>query len=159
MCATDITYVWTPEGWLYLAVVMDLFSRQTVGWAINRRMKAQPVLDALAMAYWKRRPSAGPLHHSDRGSHACGQYRNQPESYQMITGRSRKGDCRDNAPTERFFRSLKPECLAYCRFAFRAAAEMEILEHVTFYNAYRLHSTTGCMSPMEFKKKYLLKAA
>ena len=157
---TDITYVWTLEGWLYLAVVMDLFSRQIVGWAMNKRMKAQLVLDALAMAYWRRKPSAGLLHHSDRGSqYACGQYRDQLENYQMTPSMSRKGDCWDNAPTERFFRSLKSERLAYCRFASRAAAEMEILEYVTFYNAYRLHSTIGYMSPMECEKKYLLKAA
>jgi transposase InsO family protein len=146
---------------------MDLFSRQIVGWAMNKRMKAQLVLDALAMAYWRRKPSAGLLHHSDRGSqYACGQYRDQLENYQMISSMSRKGDCWDNAPTERFFRSLKSERLAYCRFASRAAAEMEILEYVTFYNADRLHSTTdrlhstiGYMSPMECEKKYLLKAA
>ena len=138
---TDITYVWTLEGWLYPAVVMDLFFRQIVGWAMNKRMKAQLVLDALAMAYWKRKPSAGLLHHSDRGSqYACGQYRDQPENYQMIPSMSRKGDCWDNAPIERFFRSLESECLAYCRFAFRAAAEIEILEYITFCNVYIVYT-------------------
>ena len=157
---TDITYVWTLEGWLYLAVVMDLFSRQIVGWAMDKRMKAQLVLDALAMAYWRRKPSAGLLHHSDRGSqYACGLYQDQLENYQMIPSMSRKGNCWDNAPTERFFRSLKSEYLTYCRFASRAAAEMEILEYITFYNAYRLHSTLGYRSPMECERKYLLKAA
>jgi putative transposase len=153
-------YVWTLEGWLYLAVVMDLFSRQIVGWAMNKRMKSQLVIDALAMAYWRRKPSSGLMHHSDRGSqYACGRYRNQLESYQMIPSMSRKGDCWDNAPTERFFRSLKSEHLAYCRFESRIAAKMEILEYITFYNAYRLHSTLGYMSPMGCEKQFFLKTA
>ena len=156
----DITYVWTFEGWLYLAVVMDLFSRQIVGWAMSKRMKAQLVLDAPAMAYWRRKPSAGLLHHSDRGSqYACGQYQDQLAKYQMIPSMSRKGNCWDNAPTERFFRSLKSEHLTYCRFSSRAAAEMEILEYITFYNAYRLHSTLGYRSPMECERKHLLETA
>lgn len=156
----DITYVWTLEGWLYLAVVMDLHSRQVVGWAMDKRMKTQLVTDALAMAYWRRKPLAGLMHHSDRGSqYACKDYQNQLKQYQMVPSMSRKGNCWDNAPTERFFRSLKSEHLQYCRFASRAAAKAEVLNYITFYNAYRLHSTLGYMSPMEYEKQNLLKVA
>jgi putative transposase len=106
----DISYVWTFEGWLYLAVVMDLHSRQIVGWAMNERMKKQLVIDALAMAYRQRKPPKGLLHHSDRGSrYASYDYQNLLESYGMQAGMSRKGNCWDNAPMERFFRSLKSE--------------------------------------------------
>jgi transposase InsO family protein len=102
--AADITYVWTLEGWLYLAVVMDLFSRQIVGWAMDKRMKNKLTLDALAMAYWRRKPLKGLVHHSDRGrQYACYQYQKRLQHYDMIASMSRKGDCWDNAPVERFF--------------------------------------------------------
>jgi putative transposase len=157
---TDITYLWTMEGWLYLAVVLDLFSRQVVGWAMDKHMRVQLALDALAMAYWRRKPAPGLIHHSDRGiQYACDQYRRQLEQYKMIPSMSRKGDCWDNAPTERFFRSLKYEHLLSCRLATREAARIETLEYITFYNADRLHSKLGYMSPMEFEQKELLKAA
>ena len=157
---TDITYVWTYEGWLYLAVVMDLFSRQIVGWAIDRRMKTKLVKNALSMAYWRRKPPAGLIHHSDRGSqYACDRYQDQLRSYQMIPSMSRKGDCWDNAPTERFFRSLKSEYLTYYRLFSRDMAKREVLEYITFYNAYRLHSTLGYVSPMAYEKQNLSKAA
>ncbi len=156
----DITYVWTLEGWLYLAVVMDLHSRQIVGWAMDKRMKTQLVQDALSMAYWRRKPSAGLMYHSDRGSqYASDKSRNQLKDYQMVQSMSRKGNCWDNAPTERFFRSLKSERLVFCRFTSRAAAKAETLDYITFYNAYRLHSTLGYKSPMEYEKIKFLKAA
>ena len=129
---TDITYLWTMEGWLYLAVVLDLFSRQVVGWAMDKHMKVQLTLDALAMAYWRRKPAPGLIHHSDRGiQYACDQYQRQLEQYKMIPSMSRKGDCWDNAPTERFFRSLKYEHLLSCRLATREAAKIETLEYIT----------------------------
>jgi transposase InsO family protein len=156
----DITYVWTFEGWLYLAIIMDLYSRQIVGWAMDKRMKKRLVLDALAMAYWQRKPSKGLLHHSDRGSqYACHDYRKQLESYGMEASMSRKGNCWDNAPTERFFRSLKSERLTACRFLTRKEAKMEILDYITFYNSIRLHSTLGYLSPMAYEKEQYLKAA
>lgn len=156
----DISYVWTFEGWLYLAVVMDLFSRQIVGWAMSERMKKQLVLDALAMAYWRRKPPEGLLHHSDRGSqYACPDYRKRLESYGMQASMSRKGNCWDNAPTERFFRSLKSERLTACRFATRNEAKLEILDYLTFYNSIRLHSTLGYQSPMAYEKERFLKVA
>ena len=156
----DITYVWTFEGWLYLAIIMDLYSRQIVGWSMDKRMKRQLALDALAMAYWQRKPSKGLLHHSDRGSqYACHDYRKQLESYGMEASMSRKGNCWDNAPTERFFRSLKSERLTACRFLTRKEAKMEILDYITFYNSIRLHSTLGYLSPMAYEKEQYLKAA
>jgi putative transposase len=158
--ASDITYLWTLEGWHYLAVVMDLFSRQIVGWAMDKRMKTKLTLDALAMAYWRRKPDTGLLHHSDRGvQYACHEYQKRLDHYAMSVSMSRKGDCWDNAPVERFFRSLKSERLASCRFATRKSAELEVLDYITFYNFARLHSTLGYRSPMEYEKEHLLKAA
>ena len=156
----DLTYVWTLEGWLYLAVVLDLCSRQIVGWAMDKRMKKQLVIDALSMAFWRRKPPAGLLHHSDRGSqYACNDYQKLLRTWHMVPSMSRKADCWDNAPTERFFRSLKSERLDYCRFATRAAAKIEILDYITYYNAIRLHSTLGYRSPMDYEKEQLLKVA
>ncbi len=152
----DLTYIWTLEGWMYLAVVLDLFSRQVVGWAMDKRMDADLVLNALTTAYWRRNPEAGLLHHSDRGSqYACDAYQKLLNQFGMLPSMSRKGDCWDNAPTERFFRSLKSERLNYCRFPTRHAAKMEVLDYITFYNAYRRHSTLGYLSPMEFERKYI----
>ena len=156
----DISYVWTYEGWLYLSVVMDLYSRQIVGWATNEQMKKQLVLDALAMAYWQRKPSKGLLHHSDRGSqYASHEYQKQLDRFGMTASMSRKGNCWDNAPTERFFRSLKSERLTACRFVTRNQAKNEILDYITFYNSIRLHSTLGYLSPMAYEKEQYLKVA
>lgn len=156
----DITYLWTLEGWVYLAVILDLFSRQVVGWAMDKHMRVDLVLNALKMAYWRRKPSPRLIHHSDRGvQYACDQYQKQLEQFQIVPSMSRKGDCWDNAPTERFFRSLKYEHLLPCRPATTEAAKRETLEYITFYNAYRLHSTLGYLSPMEFERTKLLKAA
>ena len=156
----DITYVWTLEGWLYLAVVMDLYSRQIVGWATDKRIKKQLTLNVLAMAYWRRKPLPGLLHHSDRGSqYACYDYQDRLRQYDMITSMSRKGDCWDNAPTERFFRSLKTERLDGIRFVTRASAQMEIIDYITYYNSLRLHSTLGYVSPMDYEKEHLRNAA
>jgi transposase InsO family protein len=156
----DISYVWTFEGWLYLAVVMDLFSRQIVGWAMDKRIKKQLTIDALAMAYFRRRPDPGLLHHSDRGSqYACHDYQKRLKQYRMIPSMSRKGDCWDNAPTERFFRSLKSERLSECRFTTRSAAKMEVLDYVSYYNSIRLHSTLGYKSPFAYEKEQCRLAA
>jgi transposase InsO family protein len=157
---TDISYVWTLEGWLYLAIVMDLYSRQIVGWAMNKRMQTQLTLDALAMAYWHRKPPQGLVHHSDRGSqYACSDYRKRLNQYGMTASMSRKGNCWDNAPTERFFGSLKTEWLRSCRFTTRKAARLEILDYISYYNALRLHSALGYVSPMDYEKEQLKKVA
>jgi transposase InsO family protein len=143
--AADITYVWTLEGWLYLAAVMELFSRQIVGWAMDKRMKSKLTLDALAMAYWRRKPPKGLLHHSDRGSqYACYEYQKQLQHYGMIASMCRK---------------VKSERLASCRFATRKAAETEILDYITYYNFARLHSTLRFQSAMQYEKEQLLKVA
>jgi transposase InsO family protein len=158
--ATDITYIWSLEGWLYLAVVLDLYSRQVVGWAINKRMKKQLTLDALAMAYWRRKPAPGLLHHSDRGSqYACHDYRKRLDQYGMVASMSRKGNCWDNAPTERFFRSLKSERLSDYRFVTRQSAEMQVLDYISYYNSIRLHSTLGYKTPFAYEKELCRKAA
>ena len=158
--AADITYVWTLEGWLYLAVVIDLFSRQIVGWSMDKRMKKQLTLDALAMAYWRRKPPIGLIHHSDRGSqYACNEYRNRLKQYGMVASMSRKGDCWDNAPTERVIGSLKSERLSDCRFITRRFAELEVLDYIGYYNSIRLHSTLGYKSPMTYEKELQRKAA
>lgn len=158
--ACDITYVWTSQSWLYLAVVMDLFSRQIVGWAADKHMKSELTLDALAMAYWRRKPLEGLLHHSDRGTqYACTDYQNRLRQYKMTPSMSRKGDCWDNAPVERFFGSLKTERLESYRFATRKDAQIEILDYITYYNFVRLHSTLGYQSPMQYEKERLQKVA
>ncbi len=147
---TEPNRVWTLAAWLYLAVVMDPFSRQIIGWA----------MDALSMALWRRKPAAGLLHHSDRGSHyACHDYQKLLSDWRIVPGMSRRGDCWDNAPMERFFRSLKSERLDYCRFADRMEAKMVILDYITFSNANRLHSTLGYRSPMDYEKELLMKGA
>ena len=139
---------------------MDLYSRQIVGWAIDKRMKTQLTLDALAMAYWRRKPSPGLLHHSDRGSqYACPDYREYLNQYGMTASMSRKGDCWDNSPTEWFFRSLKSERLSLYRFATRKAARLEIIDYISFYNSLRLHSTLGYVSPMDYEKEHHDKVA
>lgn len=156
----DISYVWTHEGWLYLAVVLDLFSRRVVGWAMDKRMKKDLVLSALAMAWWQRRPPKGLLHHSDRGGqYACPAYQERLAQYGMRASMSRKGDCWDNAPTERFFRSLKSERLRLYRFETRASARLEILDYIAFYNGVRLHSTLDYHSPINYEKERLQHAA
>ena len=157
---TDITYIWTFEGWYYLAVVMDICSRQIVGWAMDKRMKSELAKEALTMAYWRRKPKSGLLHHSDRGSqYASDIYQKQLKEYRMIPSMSRKGDCLDNAPMERFFRSLKSERLSFCKFYTRHEARMEILDYISFYNSSRLHSSLGYLSPMDFEMNQTLNVA
>lgn len=141
----DITYVWTEEGWLYLAVVLDLFNREVVGWSIKSRMTAELVTDALTMAWFRRKPEAGVMHHSDRGSqYASEAMQRQLTEYGMTCSMSRKGNCWDNAPTESFFNSLKNERVHGARYATRAAAIADLFDYIeVFYNRSRRHSTLG----------------
>jgi len=149
----DITYVRTDEGWLYLAVVIDLFSRQVVGFAMHERMTRQLVIDALRMAWFRRRPAAGLIFHSDRGNqYASGDFQKQLKAFGMLGSMSRKGDCWDNAVTETLFGSLKVERLHGMRFGTRRAAKDEVMDWLQFYNHRRLHSTLGYLSPMNFEK-------
>lgn len=152
---TDITYVWTLEGWLYLAVVMDLFSRQVVGWAIDDTMRTGLCVDALQMAFWRRKPSPDLLHHSDRGSqYASHEYRQHLAVMGMAQSMSRKGNCWDNAPTERFFRSLKYEQLHHEKLATKQFAKLCIVDYLAFYNGQRLHSVLGYQTPLQFEQLF-----
>lgn len=152
--ATDITYLWTQQGWVYLAVVLDLYSRRVVGWAMDRRMKKALVIRALMMAVNLRHPPPGLLHHSDRGSqYASYAYQKLLKQYGMIPSMSRKGDCWDNAPVERFFSSLKREWTGDQLYRTREEAIADVREYVAvYYNSKRLHSTLDYMTPMDYEK-------
>ena len=153
----DLTYVWTQEGWLYLAVVLDLFNREVVGWSIKPRMTADIVTDALTMAWFRRRPAPGLIHHSDRGSqYASHAFQNKLAEYGMICSMSRKGNCWDNAPTESFFNSLKNERVHGTRYATRADAMADLFDYIeAFYNRSRRHSTLGYKSPIRFLQDWI----
>ena len=157
---TDISYVWTLEGFVYVATVMDLYSRQIVGWAIDDSMKTSLCINALQMAYWRKKPNPGLLHHSDRGSqYASLAYREQLKSMGMEQSMSRKGNCWDNSPKERFFRSLKSEQLNYERMVSKAMAKLCIVDYIAFYNGQRIHSTLGYKTPLAFEREFYRKTA
>jgi putative transposase len=146
----DITYVLTAEGWLYLAVILDLASRRVVGWSMSERMKAALVCDALRSAYWQRKPPAGLIMHTDRGSqYASKRHRKLLQDYQMQQSMSRKGNCWDNAPAESFFKTLKVERINQKQYSTRAEARLDIVDWIEgFYNRQRLHSSIGYQSPV-----------
>ena len=154
--AADITYIWTSEGWLYLAVVLDLFSRRIVGWAMGTTLERSLVLAALDMAVTSRQPQAGLLCHSDRGSqYASGDYQQALKNANAVCSMSRKGNCWDNAPTESFFATLKRELVHRRRFATRQEARSAVFAWIeTWYNRKRRHSTLGYLSPEAFEKNY-----
>jgi len=149
---SDITYLWTDEGWLYLAIVLDLFNREVIGWSIKPRMTAEIVTDALTMAWFRKRPTAGLLHHSDRGSQYASQaFQDKLKAYAMTCSMSRKGNCWDNAPTESWFNSFKNERVFGVRHATRSQMRAETFEYIeVFYNRKRLHSALGYKSPSQF---------
>jgi len=151
--AADITYIWTREGWMYLAVVIDLYSRKVVGWGMSSRMKASLVCDALTMAIWQRKPSAGLIVHSDRGSqYASWQYRRLLKKNGFVGSMSRKGNCWDNSVVESFFGSLKQEIVVWCHYQTRFEAKQDILDYIVmFYNNNRLHSSLGYQSPNQYE--------
>jgi putative transposase len=153
--ATDITFIWTKEGWLYLAIVIDLFSRLVVGWSMSERIDRHLVLSALDMARARRSPLAGLLHHSDRGSqYASGDYRDALLASVMICSMSRKGNCWDNAVAESFFSTLKMELVYETEFDTRPVAKTALFEYIeVFYNRQRRHSTLGYLSPMDFERE------
>lgn len=149
----DITYIPTREGWLYLAIVLDLFSRAVVGWAMGSRMTADLVNDAMLMAIWKRKPAKGLIFHSDRGSqYASDDYRKILKTYGVVASMSRKGDCWDNAVAESFFHTLKIELIHHCDFEIREEARATIFEYIeVFYNRQRLHSSNGYEAPLVYE--------
>lgn len=153
----DITYIWTQEGWLYLAIVLDLYSRKVVGWSMSSRMKAQLVCDALLMAIWQRRPATGLIHHSDRGSqYASKAFRSLLKAHDFKGSMSRKGDCWDNAVAESFFGSLKQERVQWRNYQTRYQAQQDILNYITmFYNPHRLHSYLGYKSPCQYEAEMM----
>jgi putative transposase len=156
--AGDITYIWTQEGWLYLAVVIDLFSRKVVGWSMSSRMKASLACDAMQMALWQRRPNAGLVTHSDRGvQYASKAYRALLKAHGCTGSMSRKGNCWDNAVSESFFGRLKQERVQWRNYQTRLEAQQDILNYITmFYNSHRLHSFLGYKSPNQFEKDQMI---
>jgi transposase InsO family protein len=147
----DITYIATAEGWLYLACVMDLASRRIVGWSMSERMKADLVCQALKSAYWRRKPAAGLIMHSDRGSqYASDSHRQLIKDYRMIQSMSRRGNCWDNAAMESFFKTLKVERVHLLRYDTRAVAKLDIVDWIEgFYNQQRMHSSIDYQTPVD----------
>lgn len=152
---SDVTYVWTSEGWLYLAVVLDLYSRKVVGWSLSTRLHAKLVCDALLMAIWQRKPKPGLIFHSDRGSqYASRAVRKLLEQHKLSGSMSRKGDCWDNAVAESFFGSLKSERLSWQHYRTRREAYEDIVDYIAmFYNPWRLHSSVGYKSPDNYERE------
>jgi transposase InsO family protein len=152
--SSDITYIATAEGWLYLAVVMDLYSRQIIGWSMQLTLQRQLVLDALKMALQRRQPGQSLLHHSDRGSqYASHDYQSLLARYGIEPSMSRRGNCYDNSPVESFFASLKKECVRARVYKSRYQAKSALFDYIeVFYNRQRLHSSLGYHSPIEFER-------
>lgn len=156
---TDITYVATDDGWLYLAGIKDLFNGELVGYAMSDRMTTALVSQALFRAVAAKRPAKGLIHHSDRGSQYCSHaYQRQLQQFGMLASMSRKGDCWDNAPMESFWGSLKNELVHHRRFATREQAKQEITEYIEiFYNRIRKQARLGYLSPAAFNQQYYAK--
>jgi putative transposase len=152
--AADITYIRTSQGFVYLAVVLDLYSRRVVGWAMNSRLGADLVSAALRQALGQRRPKSGVMHHSDQdGLYASAAYQELLAEHGFIVSNSRKGNCLDNACVESFFARLKIECMHPKRFINRAQAELDIFRYLeVFYNRIRRHSTLNYLSPADFER-------
>lgn len=152
---TDITYLWTDEGWLYLAVIIDLYSRKVVGWSMSERMTSTLVCDALRMAWFRRKRPKYTIVHSDRGSQYCGhEFQRLLKKYKMRSSMSRKGDCWDNAVAESFFHSFKIEAIHGDAFETRGSMRKAVFEYIEiYYNRDRLHSTLGYKTPEQFEQR------
>jgi len=159
--AGDITYIATREGWLYLAVILDLFSRRVIGWSMSGEMKAGLVIDAFMMAVGRRRPPRGLIAHSDRGSqYASRSFQRILRQHGVVCSMSRKGDCWDNAVVESFNATIKTELIHRYEWETRATARAAVYEYIeTWYNARRLHSTLGYQSPISFEEHHSATAA
>jgi transposase InsO family protein len=156
---SDITYIWTNEGWLYLVCILDLASRLIVSWSLESRLKSSLVISALLKAVESRAVNTGLIFHSDRGSqYASNEVRAFLSEHNMIQSMSRKGNCYDNAVMESFFHTLKSEMVSFEKFRTREEAKMKIFEYIEiFYNRKRSHSSIGYLSPFEFENKIKLK--
>jgi len=154
---SDVTYVPTQQGWLYLATVMDLYSRRIVGWSMSSTNDQQLVIAALRMAVLQRQPSAGLVHHSDRGSTYCAQaYRTELAESKMRISMSRRGNCYDNAVIESWHRSLKIECVYRQRYRTQQEARQSIFAYIEiFYNRRRRHSSLAYLSPIDFERRHI----
>lgn len=151
---SDITYIPTDEGWLYLASTMDLFSRRIVGWSMSSTLHSSIVVDALLMAIDGRCPEVGVIHHSDRGvQYASAEFRAVLKAHGFVQSMSRKGNCYDNAAKESFYHTLKTELVNHERYRTRAEARASVFDYIeAFYNRQRIHSTLGYMSPEAFER-------
>jgi transposase InsO family protein len=154
----DITYIWTNEGWLYLAIVIDLYSRAVVGWSMSERMTRTLVMDAFTLAVKRRNPSPGLIHHSDRGSqYASADFQKLLAKYGTICSMSRKGNCWDNAAAESFFAILKRALVFHNQYVTRAQARQSLFDYIErFYNRKRIHSTLGYRTPHEVDQLQLV---
>ena len=152
----DITYIPTSEGWLYLAVILDLFTRKVVGWAMRDHMRAELTIAALTMAIQRQRPGAGLIHHSDRGSqYAAGDYRDILQATAIIQSMSRKANCWDNAPMESFFGTLKTELVHHREYPDRDTARCDLFAYIEgYYNRRRIHSAIGYITPQQAEANY-----
>ena len=153
----DITYIATGEGWLYLACVMDLSSRRIVGWSMSDRIKVDLICQALKSAYWRRKPPAGLIMHSDRGSqYASDSHRRLIKDYRMIQSMSRRANCWDNAAMESFFKTLKVERIHLLRYDTRTLAKLDIIDWIEgFYNRRRMHSSIGYKTPVDVESSLM----
>lgn len=153
---SDITYLWTRQGWLYLVVILDLFSRRVVGWALRAQLTRALALDALTMALTKRHPRPGLVHHSDRGSqYASGEYQATLAAHGLVSSMSRRANCWDNAVAESFFSTLKLELARDADWQTHAEATAAVAEYLEiFYNRQRRHSTLGYVTPAAFERQY-----
>jgi putative transposase len=152
---SDITYISTREGWLFLCIILDLFSRKIVGWSMKEHMRTSLIIDALDMAYESRKPDEGLIFHSDRGSqYASKDFRDKLAECKMLSSMSRKGNCWDNACAESAFGTLKTELIYLNDYALREIARRDIFEYIeVFYNRVRRHSTLGSLSPVNYELK------
>jgi putative transposase len=151
----DITYVSTAEGWLYLAVVLDLFTRKIVGWSMRDHLRAELAIAALSMAIQRQRPAPGLIHHSDRGSqYAAADYRKALNEAGLVQSMSRKGNCWDNAPMESYFGTMKTELVHQVRYPTRDAAQRDLFAYIEgYYNRQRLHSALGYITPEQAERQ------